>query len=424
MKKNSTTFMIIATSLGSVLEMYDFVIYAFFAPVIGSLFFPKSDHTAALIATFGVFALGYLARPLGGIFFGWITDKRGRRAGLLYSVSAMGLSILVMGLLPTYANIGIAAAWLLLICRIFQGLSVGGEFPVATTFLAEHADKKHRGFLSSWLFFGINMGIVLASLVGAALTRNLSHSAVHSYGWRIAFILGSLLAFASYFVRSKLLETDIFNDLKQQGGVSKAPLATSIHQEHKNLVIGFALISVMAAAISTVFLFMPSFLHEYLNISLSDALSMNTISLVIFTCLIPITAKISDKIGRRPMLILGSLLFALLSHVLYSNMVNTNSHGVILFCITILGVIDAMIVGPIAATLSELFGTKARSTGIGIAYNLSFAIFGGLAPMALTWLIGRHENLSAPAIYLMITAVVSLIAALFLKESANSHLGE
>lgn len=412
---------VIASFVGSILEMYDFVIYGFFATVIATLFFPKSDHFISLVATFAIFAIGYFSRPIGGILFAHISDRYGRKQGLIYSTVCMGLAIFLLAITPTYASIGVAAPILLLIFRIFQGLSVGGEFPSATTFLAEHAKANNRGFVASWVFFGINLGIVLACAVGTFITFIFSQDQIMAWGWRIPFLFGCLLAIISYFIRKRLSETSIFLNEKTHENL---PVKTVFMTSFKPMIIGLGLICIMAAAIGTVFLYAPTYLHGYLKLSLSKALLFNTISIFIFAVLIPIVAIISDKIGRKPIFIFGCVLFILFSYPLYAMVATTSSDGLLLLGLVVLGAFTALIIGPIAAILSELYMTATRATGMAISYNISFAIFGGVAPVILTTLLSKTGDDASPAYYLIITAIVSLVFVLFMREGRGVSLGQ
>tara|TARA_R110000868_G_scaffold8205_7_gene42780 strand:- start:96016 stop:97290 length:1275 start_codon:yes stop_codon:yes gene_type:complete len=409
------TFITVASCIGSMLEMYDFVIYVIFASVISGVFFPHATHYVAIMQTFGIFAIGYFARPLGGIIFGHIGDKYGRQKGLVLSVMCMGIPTFLIGCLPTYEAIGALAPQLLLVLRFISGISVGGEFPSGTAYLTEHAPVKYRGFIASFLFLGINAGILLASLVGSVITNSMPSDAIAQWGWRIPFLLGGVLAVLAYVVRLKLLESPLFEKHKSEQRLAKSPVLSVLHNNSRQITRAFSVVSVMAAAISILFLFMPVYLSEHLKLPLGTALSMNSLNLLVFTLLIPIFARLSDLTSRNFIISIGAYLFLFLSIPLYMAIIEGDA-GTRLLAMMSLGVICATVVGPIAATLAERFTTQERTSGIGLSYNLSFGLVGGLAPLAVTFLIHRTHMNVAPAFYLMLTAAITLMAAINLKD--------
>jgi MFS family permease len=409
-----------SASIGGLIEMYDFVIYIFLSPIIATLFFPKTNHSIALLLTLAIFAIGYLARPLGGLLFGHITDLAGRRTGLMVSVMMMACPIFLIAVLPSYQSFGIFAPIALLVLRIIQGLSVGGEFPSSVVFVIEKSSLEKRGWNTAWIFFGINCGIVIGSAVAALLEILFSHAQVYGWAWRIPFFLGSLLAVLGFYIRSKLYETPIFTEHQKNNKLADFPLATVIRHDWPQLILGIALVSMMAAMISLVFLTMPHYLAGVQHMSGKEALWTNVINVIIFSCMIPFFGKLSDKIGRKPLLIVPAILMLIFAHMLFSALKTTGTETYI--SLFILDVICAMAIGPIPASLAELFPTHTRTTGVAITYNISFAIVGGLAPLIITALIARTHDLAAPSYYLMITAAVSLIAAIILKESRHKDL--
>ena len=418
-ESNSKTFLAIASCIGSLMEMYDFVIYGFFATYIAVLFFPKSDHSANLIATFAIFAIGYFMRPVGGIVIGNLTDRLGRKKGLLISVMCMGIPMFLIGLLPTHHSIGLWAPVLLLILRILQGFSVGGELPSAITFLAEHAPTKKRGIFSSWVFFGVNAGVLVALAVSFVITKTLSHHQILNWGWRLPFLFGGLLALISYLVRRKLLETPVFTELQQNNKVVKHPIKTCFTKAPAHLIKGILLIAVMASAVSAVFLYLPTYLTHYLHVTLATALGFNAINMFVFIFCLLLFAKISDHIGRKKVLMTGTLVFIIFSIPIFSLL---SQPDLLLPAMILLGIITALIIGPAPIALVEMYQSSLRTTSIGIAYNFSFAIFGGLAPMIITAWIAASNNVLAPAYLMIITGVISLITLLTIKDGFKNSL--
>ncbi len=418
---NSRRLLISATCIGSVLEMYDFVIYAALATVLAKLFYPSGDPSLALLATFGTFAVGYFSRPLSGILFSHFSDRRGRRAGLVLTVLSMGIPVFLIGLLPSYATIGYAAPILLLLCRVLQGLSVGGEFPSATAFLVEHAPTEKRGIFSSWVFFGINLGIALATFVAFLVTFLFSHQQLQSWAWRIPFLAGGILVVISYYIRRRLHETPLFQEIEKTRSKAKLPLVAVFKRNPFNVFVGFGIVVIMAASIGTTFLFMPAYLHHYLGLQLTSALLLNTINVIIFSCFIPATALLSDRFGRKPVLLIGAGLFILFAYPSFMLILHKEPVAILIGLIY-LGIFSAFIVGPISSTLAEPFETSYRTTGIATAYNFSFGIVGGLTPFLLTYFLEKTSSNLVPAVYMMIAAIISLPFMLLIKRYNHSKL--
>lgn len=421
MRSESRVFLAAATSVGSILEMYDFVIYGFLSSILALLFFPNSNHFVALLATYIIFGVGYFARPIGGLLLGRLSDRLGRRRGLLISVLSMGLPIFLMGLLPTYQTVGVFAPILLLLCRILQGFSVGAEFPSATTYLAEHAPRRQRGFMSSWVFFGINGGIFLASMIGSWVIGSVAHDTLLAYAWRIPFLVGGILAVLSYWVRKRLSETPVYDALHARKETIKNPVATVFLKEKRASFIGMGLIAVMAAGVGVLFLYMPNYLHQYIHFSLAHALLLNSINLLLFTCLIPLMAHFSDCIGRKPIFLIGAIALLVLAYPLYAMMQWQGSSLYVIIPTLVLGLFLSCIIGPIAAILSELYPAMVRATGIGFAYNVSFAVFGGLAPFFVT-VLSHSSSAAFPAFYLMATSVISIVAVCFVQDARQNDI--
>ncbi len=401
--------------------MYDFVIYAIFANLLGKLFFPTSDQYLALLQVYAVFAIGYLSRPLGGILFGYIGDRLGRQRGLIFSMIFMGLPIFLIGCLPTFHQWGYLAPILLLLLRFIGGISIGGEFPSGVAYLSEHASSHSRGLVASFLFFGVNLGIVFASLFSTLLISHITESDLLRWAWRIPFLFGGFLAVIGLLVRKRMAESPVFLKQRKENKLAKNPILTVLHRESRQITRSISVVCVMAAAISLVFLYMPVYLHNYLKIQTTDAFYFNTLNSVIFTLLIPVFAWLSDKTGRNFILSIGAYLFLFLSIPLYYGM-ESGSKGVILLCLICLGVFSAMVTGPMAATVSERFRAQYRTSGIGLSYNISFGLIGGLAPVSVTFLIQLSQSALSPAFYMMVTALLSLIAIVNLRDFSRVPL--
>lgn len=413
---------IAVSSLGGGLEMYDFVIYVFFAPVLATLFFPHEDKIASLLAVFAVFAVGYLARPIGALLFGYFGDRVGRKISLLVAIVVMALATLLIGFLPTYETIGRLAPVLLVILRIIQGIAIGGDLPGSITFVAEHATSGRRGRDTSWAFLGFILGMVLASAVGAFLSSNLSHDALYSWGWRIAFCLSIVLMFIGIYFRAHISETPVFEKLLGEYEQDSQPIR-ELFSSHNlaPVLIGIGLTWLFSVVMAQLFLYTPTFLHSIVRINMSTALNLNTFSMLVFACLLPLMGKLSDRVGRKKIILSASIAFLFFTYILYAMLVNDGFIGQI-FALLIFDVLAAAIVGVVPVTLTELFSTQYRYTGVALTYNISFAIFAGLTPLFATYLIKVFDNSLALSYNLMFAALVTIIAASFLKDRHKEEL--
>jgi len=404
---------------GNVLEWYDFAVYGFYAPIIGKLFFPSDDPTVSLIASFGAFAAGFLMRPVGGFVFGYIGDKIGRKRALVLSVMLMAIPTGVIGLLPDHATIGIAAAVLMVVMRMLQGLSVGGEYTGSIVYLAEHSPDSRRGFFTSWTLFGAVGGILLGSGVSALIANILSDAEVASWGWRMAFLVGILVGVVGLLIRRHLPETEeLAEDDK-----TKNPIIEAFHTQWREMakVVGFNIIN--AVGFYMMFVYVVTWLIKQVKEPRSDALDLNTISMAVLLVLVPVFGAVSDRIGRKPLLLFGAGGIAILGYPLIWLMHHPDFEMILLGQLGFAVLVGAYFgAGP--ATLTEMFPRRVRVTSLCVGYNIGLAIFGGTTPLVATWLIARsHDDLSI-AWYLIACAVVSFVVVLTLREGSGKPLPE
>ena len=294
---------LVAGFAGNILEWYDFTVYAYFATVIGKHFFPSDDKIASLIAAFGVFAAGYLMRPLGGFLFGVIGDKMGRKRALVLSILFMAIPTTLLGCLPTHAQWGWVSAALLVLLRLFQGLSVGGEFTGSISFLVEKAREGKRGFYGSWSTFGVIGGMLLGSGVGALITTILSPHQINQFGWRIPFLLGFVVGVAGLYLRKGMDQGDVVETLRQTDDLSQSPVREFLKMHLNTGARIFFFNWGFAVSIYMVFVYLTAFLHSFLNVPMHRALTANTLSMLVMMCLIPLMGMLSDRFGRKPMLL-------------------------------------------------------------------------------------------------------------------------
>lgn len=412
---------VIVASIGGGLEMYDFSIYIFFAPIVAQLFFPQNNSLIAILNTFAVFALGYFARPIGAVLFGHFGDKFGRKSGLLVTIMLMALATGLIGLLPTYQSIGLAAPICLVLLRLVQGIAMGGDLPGAVTFVSEYATAKQRGFLCSLVFCGINLGLLLASGAGALLAYALTHEQLLHWGWRIAFILGTLVGIIGYYLRIQLADTPSFQALQQSHGIVKLPVIELFRRDFKKILHGVGVYWLFGTVIAQLFLYMPTYLHEVIHMDLTIALIINSLNILIFSLLIPIFGTLSDRYGRKEIIISMALGFILFSYPLYFLL---NSAELMIRIIGLLGfaILTAGVTAVTPCLLTEIFATRVRYSGVAVTYNIGQAIFAGLAPIIATFLIHALNNIYAPSYNLILAACVTLFAAIKLKDCRKIEL--
>jgi len=410
-------------SIGGGLEMYDFSIYIFFAPIIAELFFPHTSYFASLLLTLAIFAVGYFSRPLGAIIFGHYGDRIGRKTGLVVTIVLMAVSTALIGLLPTYATIGILAPLFLVILRFLQGVAVGGDLPGAVTFVAEYADNKNRGFACSLIYFSVNIGLLMASVMGGLLTYLLSHEQLLGWGWRLAFLLGIVLGIVGFYLRKKIADTPYFQQLAEQQAQVKIPSLQLLKENTTQILQGIGLVWLLAVAIAQLFLYMPTYLHTMAHLELTTALLINSANILLFSLCIPLIGYLSDKIGRKPIILLTAFLFIVFSYPLYTLLNHTSLTEKIL-ALNCFALLAAGIVSTVPSTLAELFPTHTRYSGVGIAYNISFAIFAGLAPVIATFLIEQLHQPQAPSYNLIAGALVAFVACITLIETSKKPLQE
>ncbi len=388
------------------------------APIIGKLFFPNDDPFTSLLAAFAVLAIGYIARPLGGIILGHMADKIGRKPALICSVVMMGVGTTAIAFLPTHEEIGAMAAILLILLRILQGLSVGGEYPSSIVFLAEHSPNDKRGFHTSWPMFGSVIGFLLGSAICSLFSNLLSATQFQAWGWRIPFLLGAIIALCATLFRRHMTEPNSFDNAPP---LNTLPFIAAIRDHWREIMQIICLSLVNAVGFYLLWVYAISYLTEQMHVSTSDALDINTLSLIILLPVITLSAILSDKIGRKPLLYfvaLGSLLF---SWPLWWLM-HSQSFGMILAGQAGFAVLFGVGYSGLSAVMVEILPTKVRCSASGMGYNLCMGFFGGTTPLVAAYLLERTSDDFSPIYYLMATAALSLIVTFFIAETAGKPL--
>jgi len=408
-------------AIGNTVEWFDFAIYGFLATYIAEKFFPSGDETAALLNTFAIFAAAFFMRPLGGFFFGPLGDRIGRQKVLALVILLMSCSTFAIGLVPSYDTIGVFAPLLLLFLRCLQGFSAGGEYGSGACFLAEYASDKHRGFVVSFLVWSVVVGFLLGSLTVTGLETVLSEGAMDSYGWRIPFLIAGVLGAVGLYIRLRLGDTPEFEALRDEGEVASSPLKEAVTTSWRPILQIAGLVVIHNVGFYIVFTFLPSYFTKTLGFTKTDAFVSITVASLVALILIPPLGALSDRIGRKPLLIAGSLAFAVFAYPLFL-MLNTGSLAAAIAAHAGLAAIESVFVCASLAAGAELFATRVRSSGYSIGYNVSVALFGGTAPYVATWLVARTGNDLAPAYYVIVAALVTLITVLTMRETARRPL--
>jgi MFS transporter, MHS family, proline/betaine transporter len=421
---------IVATSIGNMLEWYDFTVYALFAGYIAGNFFPSHDSNTRLLQTFLVFGLGFVVRPLGAVLIGDFGDRAGRKAALTLTILLMAAGTGIIAFSPTYASIGAGAPLLLLLGRVLQGFSAGGEVGGATAYLLETADEKHRGRVASWLEASMGMANILGALAAFSVTSTLSNGEVQAWGWRIPFVFGLAIAPVGLYLRRTLDETEAFQAetarrAAQQQASRAAPLREIFEEHGRSLFVGFCVAVLWAVAVYVLMIFLPTYVQhpDTFNFNAQQAFGASLIGNIPFVIGCVWFGSLSDRIGRRRSLFLSAalLLLSVLPLFLWLKASPTLPTLIVVQCIVC--ALVASFVGVAPAALSEIFPTSVRSTGTSLVYNGAFTLFGGFAPMILTWLTHRSGgSIYSPAWYVMVAAAIALLAIPFLRRPTSTAL--
>jgi len=403
--------MIVAATIGNVLEWFDFVVYGFFAVTIAEVFFPTGNPTVSLLITFGAFGLAYFVRPLGAIVIGGFTDRAGRKAGLLLSIALMMVGTTLMAVTPGYATIGIAAPILITLARLLQGFSVGGEYGSAVSFLAEHGGGR-RGFAASWQFATGGMITALASLFGVALTTMLTHQQLVDWGWRIPYIFGMLVGPAGLYIRAKIVETPEFVEAELPPTI---PISDLLRRHPLPVLLALG-ISIISNASFYILAYIPTYGQKTLHLPASTGFTATLVGGTILAIGCPLAGYWSDRISRPLLMVIACWLFVLTPYPAFYLMTAWPSLAACIVAVGWLQLVKAGYSGVLPSLMSEQFPVAVRAIGVSLGYSVSVSVFGGLAPLVATWLIAQTGDPLSPSYYLIFTALLSLIALIAIRR--------
>ncbi|MFF7713134.1 glycine betaine/L-proline transporter ProP [Streptomyces sp. NPDC007988] len=415
-----------AAALGNAMEWFDFGVYSYLAVTLGKVFFPTGNPTAQLLSTFGAFAAAFLVRPLGGMVFGPLGDRVGRRKVLALTMIMMAAGTFAIGLIPSYAAIGVAAPVLLLVARLVQGFSTGGEYAGATTFIAEYAPDRRRGFFGSWLEFGTLAGYIAGAGLVTLMTALLSSDDLLSWGWRLPFLIAGPMGLIGLYLRTRLEETPAFaaeleKAARQERERPKVPLRDMVTGQWRALLLCMGLVLVFNVTDYMLLSYMPSYLTSELKYDETHGLLVVLGVMALMMIVQPFAGALSDRVGRRPVIAAGCAGFFLLS-VPALLLIRQGGLLAVALGMGALGLLLVCFTAAMPSALPALFPTRVRYGSLSIGFNVSVSLFGGTTPLVVTALIGATGNVMMPAYYMMGAAVIGGAAVWFMAESARRPL--
>lgn len=425
MEKKQKNKVLIASLVGSSIEWFDYFLYGTVAALVfNQLIFRSEDPTVGLMLAYASFALAFFIRPLGGIIFSHIGDRIGRKKTLVLTLTLMGGSTVLMGFLPTYEAIGVAAPILLILLRLVQGIGLGGEWGGALLLAVEYAPKGKRGFFGSIPQMGVTIGMLLGTLALSFMTL-LPDEAFMSWGWRVPFILSSLLVFFGLWIRKGIDETPSFKKAQEKGEIAKVPFFETMRTHWKEVLIAVGAKVVETAPFYIFSTFIVSYATTQLGFSRTVTLNAVTIATVVTTILIPVMGNLSDKIGRKKLYVGGTILMILYAFP-YFWLINQHSAALLIIATVLgLGIIWAPITAVLGTMFSEIFKSNVRYTGISLGYQIGAAVAGGTAPLVATALLKAYNNSYVPvALYIILASAISLLAVWFVRDRKNEELDQ
>lgn len=410
---------ILAASVGQFFELYDFSIYGFFAVEIGRAFFPSSDPLTSLLGAFATYGVGFLMRPVGAIVVGAYGDRHGRRAALVLTVVLMAVATGLVALVPSYSQIGIWAPVALVLLRLCQGFSTGGEWGGAAAFLVEYAPEGRRGLVGSLHQVSTQIGNLVGFLFVAFLSYSLVPENFQSWGWRIAFLVGALLGPVGYYLRTRTAETPVFTQLEARRAAASSPLVEALRTYWQTMIAGICICAIAAASTQTFQIYLTQFARQQLHLNTTASLLITCASLAFAAVYILAIGSWSDRTGRKILVLASSAGFILFTYPLFALLAATPTLTTYLFVQFAGAVLYGLVFGVLPTLLAELFPTKVRYTGISISFSIAIMSFGGFTPFINTYLVEVTGNSVAPAFWVMAVAALSGVAMLATKDRTN-----
>jgi MFS transporter, MHS family, proline/betaine transporter len=406
----NVTKLVIATSLGNALEWFDISVYAYFAVYLSKAFFPANDPTNSLLLTFGTFGLTFLARPIGGVLLGTYADRYGRKASLLLSIAMMTFGTLAVACMPTFDKIGVLAPLLVIVARLVQGFSAGGEFGSSTAFLVEHMPGR-RGFVASFQFASQGISSLLGSGFGVLLSSTLTETELQTWGWRIPFLFGVLIGPIGLYIRNNI------EDATEPPAAKHDTPVRNVFMEQKFPVLLAVGAIATATAVNYLIIYMPTYVVKTLNLPPTIGYVAAFAAAIAAITLNPVAGAISDRVGRTPYMITMAVLLLFAVFPLYLLLASKPSGMIIVLAVLLLGSLKALYLGAVAALMSEMFPAGTRATGLGLSYNIGVTVFGGMGPATVTWL-GTFALIGdlAPGYYLTAVCLFSLWALFMIRR--------
>ncbi len=406
---------VLSGMLGNGLEWYDYALYAQMSFILSELFFPPGDASTRLLATFGIFAVGFVFRPLGALLFGYIGDQYGRRTSLVLAILMMAIPTGCIGLLPTYASVGLWAPALLTLIRVFQGLSLGGEFSGSITYIVEHAPPHRRGLAGSASLVSMNLGFLFGSLIALGFVHLMPEEAFRSWGWRVPFLLGVVIGLVGMYIRSSCSESPLYEEAKAQGHLAKAPLRALFRDHWRPMAKAFAFYLSVTMPYYLCSVYLLSYTQTHLGQSAADALLINALAMGAMLVMFVPAALLSDRIGRKAVMRIGAVAMLLAVAPIFWLMQQGGFGPILAAQMLLLGIVG-FYAGCVPTALVELFPTSVRSSGMALSYNAAAAIFGGTAPMVCEWLLNHTGTAYAIAGYVALCNLVTLLALALFRD--------
>lgn len=409
-----------AAVIGNALEWYDFVVFGFLTVIISRLFFPDENELLALLKTTATFGVGFFMRPIGGIVLGLYADRHGRKAALQLIMALMTIALLLIANAPPYAAIGIGAPLIIVCARLLQGFATGGEFAIATSFLVEMAPPGRRGFYGSLQQLGLALAALGGALAGMAVTILLTPAQLDGWGWRVPFVIGLLIAPVGLYIRRHIEEPEEFVASRRHHAVRRS-CAAMLVSNIRGVLVTFGLVICGTITYYVLLVYMPTFAQKQLGLTLADAFKVQVVALLCLTLAVPVFGALSDRIGRRPILLTGCVLLLVALYPLFARTHQSPSFASLLVMQVSLCSLLGIFYGAISTAVAEQFEPGVRSTGLSLAYNLAVMLFGGFAQFFVTFMIDFTGDPLAAAYYVMFGCIVGFAAACFVREPATAR---